>query len=260
MKNVQFVFAAMMFIAGSVYAGEGSLSETEKELGITLDLTYTSKWLSKGIEAYGSKGGLFKTIDIDFYSTGFGLRVTHRNSTSSEYVDQQRFDYRPYFKGSLFDDSRYLTKYDISVGYESYTGLSPRKANTTYEWISSFSWPKLLSCGLVPSYIFHYEYPAFSGEANRKNVGAVHRFLLGYDMGVPEFPNPLKLTTEVAYYDGLSNRVSDWAYFTVGLSTKFAITKDISFVPGLYHQLTMDDSISKHKDITYTMLSMKYKF
>lgn len=260
MKNVQLVFVAMMFIAGSVYAGEGSLSETEKELGITLDLTYTSKWLSKGIEAYGSKGGLFKTIDIDFYGTGFGFRVTHRNSTSSEYVDQQRFDYRPYFKGSLFDDSRYLTKYDISVGYESYTGLSPHKANTTYEWISSFSWPKLLSCGLVPSYIFHYEYPAFSGEANRKNVGAVHRFLLGYDMGVPEFPNPLKLTTEVAYYDGLSNRVSDWAYFTVGLSTKFDITKDISFVPGLYHQLTMDDSISKHKDITYTMLSMKYKF
>ena len=232
----------------------------EGKLGVTLDLTYTSKWLSKGIEAYGSKGGLFKTIDIDLYGTGFGLRVTHRNATSSGYVDQQRIDYRPYFKGSLFEGTGYLTKYDISVGYESYTGLSPHKANTTYEWINSFSWPNLLPCGLVPGYIFHYEYPAFSGEANRKNVGWVHRFLLGYALNVPELKNPLKLSTEVAYYDGLANRVSDWAYFTAGISTKFDITDNLSFVPGLYHQVTMDDSISKHKDITYTMLSMKYKF
>lgn len=235
-------------------------AEGEKELGVTLDLTYTSKWLSKGIEAYGSKGGLFKTIDIDLYGTGFGLRVTHRNATSSGYVDKQRFDYRPYFKGSLFNDTRYLTQYDISVGYESYTGLSPHKANTTYEWINSFFWPNLLPYGLVPGYIFHYEYPAFSGDANRQNAGAVHRFLLGYDMNVPELKNPLKLTTEVAYYDGLANRVSDWAYFTAGLSTKYNITKNLAFVPGLYHQVTMDDSISPHKDITYTMLSMKYKF
>jgi len=232
----------------------------KKELGVTFDLTYTSKWLSKGIESYRSKGGLFKSIDIDFYGTGFGLRVTHRNATSSGFVDNQRIDYRPYFKGSLFDNTKYFTKYDISVGYESYTGLASHKANTTYEWVNSFSWPNLLPYGLVPGYIFYYEYPANSGEANRNNNGAVHSFLLGYDMKVPELKNPLKLSTEVAYYDGLSNRVSDWAYFTAGISTRFSITDNLSFVPGIYHQLTMDESISEHKDITYTMLSMKYKF
>ena len=29
----------------------------DKKLGVSLDLTYTSKWLSKGIEAYGQQGG-----------------------------------------------------------------------------------------------------------------------------------------------------------------------------------------------------------
>lgn len=250
----------LLIVVISLVAVNFAYAEEKKELGVTLDLTYTSKWLSKGVEAYGSKGGLFKTIDIDFYGTGFGLRVTHRNATSSGYVDSQRIDYRPYYKGSLFEDTSYLTKYDISVGYESYTGLSRHRANTTYEWIGAFSWPKLLSYGIVPGYILHYEYPAFSGKANRKNAGAVHRFLLGYDVSVQNLPNPLKLTTEVAYYDGLGNRVSDWAYFTAGIQTKFDITDNLTFVPGLYHQLTMDDSISKHKDITYTMLSMKYKF
>jgi len=235
-------------------------ADEEKKLGVTFDLTYTSKWLSKGIEAYGSKGGLFKTLDVDLYGSGFGIRVVHRNATSSGYVDQQRFDFRPYYKGSLFDGTRYLTKYDISVGYEYYTGLSRYKANTTYEWIYAFSWPELLPYNLVPSYIAHYEYPAFSGRANRNNVGWVHRFLLGYDMNVPELQNPLKLTTEVAYYDGLANRPSDWAYFTVGLAGKFDITENLSFVPGIYHQTTMDRAISQHKDITYTKLSMKYRF
>ena len=253
-KRILLVLAISLFTINLAYA------EGEKKLGVTLDLTYTSKWLSKGVEAYGSKGGLFKTIDLDFYGTGFGLEVTHRNATSSGYVDSQRIDYRPYYKGSLFEDTTYLTKYNISVGYESYTGLSKHTANTTYEWIAAFSWPKLLSCGIVPGYILHYEYPAFSGDANRENVGAVHRFLLYYDLKAAELPNPIKLSTEVAYYDGLGNKVSDWGYFTAGMSTKFDITKNLAFVPGLYHQVTMDESISKHKDITYTMLSMKYKF
>jgi len=253
-RKTLLIALILLNTANLVYA------EDEKKLGVSLDLTYTSKWLSKGVEAYGSKGGLFKTIDVDFYDTGFGLNITHRNATSSGYVDQQRIDYRPYYKGLLFDGTSYLTKYDLSVGYESYTGRSRHKANTTYEWVFAFSWPKLLPYGLVPGYIGHYEYPAFSGDANRKNVGWVHRFLLGYDMNVPELQNPVKLSTEVAYYDGLGNKVSDWGYFTAGISTKFTITKNLAFVPGLYHQVTMDDSISKHKDITYTMLSMKYKF
>jgi len=238
-----------------------ALAQTqENNLGVTLDLTYMSKWLSKGVEAYGQQGAFFKTIDLDFYDTGFGLKVTHRNATASGYVDQQRFDYRLYYKNQIFEGKSYVTNYNISCGYEHYPGLSRYTANTTYEWINSFSWPKLLSCGLVPGYIFHYEYPAFSDKANRNNAGAVHRFLLGYDMAVPELQTPLHLTTELAYYDGLGNKVSDWAYFTAGISTKFNITDNLAFVPGLYHQVTLDDSISQRKDITYTILSMKYKF
>ena len=253
-KNVVLVAVIVFTLLNLVHA------EDEKKLGVTLDLTYTSKWLSKGVEAYGAKGGLFKTIDVDLYDSGFGVKVTHRNATSSGYVDSQRFDFRPYYKGGFFEGETYATNYNLSVGYEYYPGLSKRKANTTYEWVSAFSWPNLLPGGIVPGYIVHYEYPAFSGQTNRKNAGWVHRFLLAYDMNVDELPNPLKLTTEVAYYDGLGNRVNDWAYFTAGLSTSFNITENLAFIPRIYHQVTMDDSISKHKDITYTMLSMKYKF
>jgi hypothetical protein len=254
MRKGLFAFVVILsMLVGSAFAEQDRITGS-------FELVYLSKWLSKGIEAYGSQGGLFKIIDLDFYDTGFGLNVTHRNATGSGYVDQQRIDYRPYFKGSLFDGTRHMMKYNLSVGYESYTGLSRHKANTTYEWINSFSWPNLLGGGLVPAYIFHYEYPAFHGDANRKNAGGVHRFVLGYDMKAFELPNPLHLSTEVARYEGLANRGSNWAYFTAGVSTKFNVTENLSFVPAVYHQVTMSSVISKHKDITYTVLGMKYKF
>lgn len=154
----------------------------EAKLAVTFDLTYTSKWMSKGAEAYGQQGRLFKTIDVDLYSTGFGVKVTRRNVTASGDADNRRFDYRSYYKNQLFEGERYATSYNLSVGYEHYPGLARNVANTTYEWIFAFSRPNILPDGVVPGYIAHYEYPAGSNY-NRSNItGRVHRFLLGYDI------------------------------------------------------------------------------
>ena len=215
--------------------------------------------MSKGVEAYGQKGGLFKTIDFDYWGTGFGTRVTHRNAASSGYVNAQRFDYRPYFKSILFQGAPHQTNYDISVGYEHYTDHPRNLANTTWEWIFALSWPNILPGKVVPSYIAHYEYPAGSNQAFRGVTGWVHRFILAYDLESPQLPAPLRLTSEVAYNDGLGGRVHDWAYATFGASTKLEINEKTAFVPGVYHQVSMDDNICK-RDVTYAMLSMKYKF
>lgn len=237
-----------------------TLAEDEEKLGITLDLTYVSKWLSKGVEAYGQKGGLFKTVDFDLYNTGFGVKVIHRNSISSGYVDKERFDFRPYYKNKFFEGEPHQTNYNISVGYEYYPGLSRPKANTTWEWILALSWPELLDSGIVPAYIVHYEYPVSGGDTNAYVSGWVHRFLLSYDLDVPELENPLHLSAEVAYLDGLGGREHDWAYNTYGISTKFTLAEDLTLVPGLYHQISIGDTVSKAKDITYTQISLKYKF
>lgn len=236
--------------------------EGQKELGVTFDFTYTSKWLSKGVEAYGSNGGLFETLDFDFYGTGFGLKVTHRHPTGNGNVDKQRFDYRPYYKGSLFEDETYKTNYSISVGYEHYYGLNRTAGNTTWEWIFAFAWPELLGNGFVPKYVAHYEVPARTLPAGTTVTGWVHRFILDYGFDVESLPNPVKLSSEIGYYDGLGGKTSDWAYTTFGLSTKFNVNENVVLVPGVYYQRTLDSSLNpgKDNDIFYTMVSMKYAF
>ena len=78
-------------------------------------------------------------------------------------------------------------------------------------------------------------------------------------MSISELPNPLNLSASVAYRDGGSGKDHDWSHATLGIATKFKITDSLSLAPGLYHQVSMDDSVCK-RDVTYCILSMKYKF
>lgn len=256
-KRLLLTIVLLLLVAG--------MSEAEEDqLGVTLNLQYRSKWLSKGDEAYGQQGAFFKIIDLDFYNTGYGVEVTHRNATASGYVDKQRFDYRPYYKSVLFVDESYATKYNISAGYEHYPGLARKRSNTTWEWIFAFSWPNIMSEGFIPHYIAHYEYAAGSNYTKPSGAdmpsGWVHRFILGYDLETPQISKPIHLSSEIAYTDGLGGAAHDWSYATFSVSTKFKITDNVVFIPELFYQISMDDSVNKHDDITYCILSMKYKF
>ncbi|MCP4614221.1 MAG: hypothetical protein GY845_36515 [Planctomycetes bacterium] len=254
-KRILLAFVLCLLAAGMAQAEEG-------ELGVTVDLSYWSKWLSKGFYGYGSHGALFKTVDLDLYGTGFGVKVTHRNATSGDHVDLQRFDYRPYYASQLFEGESYATNYNIGVGYEHYTGLAKSTANTTYEWILALAWPNLIPEGIVPNYKVHYEYPAGSGYVHDDVTGWVHRFGLGYNLDVDELPAPLQISGEVAYNDGLGGQTKDhdWSYACFGVATKFPITDNLTFVPCVYHQITIDKTTNPDKDVTYCVMSMKYKF
>lgn len=233
----------------------------EKKLGVTLDLTYMSKWMTKGSEGYGPYGGLFETIDVDLWGTGFGVAVGHQGATSSGRVDKQRFNYKLYYGGSLFDGEAYKTKYKFGWHYKNYYGRA-RNIGNSQEWTFKFSWPEILPIeNLAPFYILHYEHPAGSNYNNSNITGFVHRFGLNYKLNVPQLPNPLGLSAEIGYRDGLGgpSKDHDWSHVTLGASTSFKISDNLSFVPGLYHQISMDDTVCK-RDVTYCKLSMKYKF
>jgi hypothetical protein len=256
MKRILSIVILLLSTAALAAAEEEK--EQKKELGFSFEEQYHSKWLSKGVEAYGQQGAFFEIIDVDFYGSGFGLQVIHRHATS-DYVNKQRFDYRPYVRGGLFKEKPYEMKYDIGVEYEHYPRLATHKSFTTYEWRFGFSWPNILPKGFVPNYIAYYEYPVHHGQ--RLNfTGWVHSFRLDYFLDTSIMPKPLCLSSEVAYTDKLAGASSDWSYATFGLGTKFDINKNLTFSPGVHQQISMDKSVSKRKDITYCILSMRYKF
>jgi len=100
----QTIKTRILLIVVSLLSTAGASQAEGGKLGVTSNVQYRSKWLSKGAEVYGQQGAVFEAVEFDFYDTGFGLRVTHRDITSSGYVDSQRFDYRPYYKSVLAED------------------------------------------------------------------------------------------------------------------------------------------------------------
>ena len=252
--RMSMLLVLLLVCFGGIARGE------EKELGVTLDVTYVSKYISKGKESYGQQGGVFSTIDLDFWDTGFGAWVRRRDPASSGYVNKARYEYAFYYGDTAFEGSNYAMKYKLGWTYKNYFD-NARNVRNTQEFWYKFSWPKLLPWSLVPVYIAYYETPAGSGYDNRDIAGWHHSFGLNRKLEIADIP-PITASAFVDYKDGLGggNIDHDWSHATFGLSTKVRISDNLSFVPGLYHQVTMDKSVSSRKDITYCTLSMKYEF
>ena len=254
MKKV-LLFACLVALTAGVYAQDTK----DAELGVTFDLTYTSRWMSKGSPAYGKQGAWFEGVDIDWFGTGFGTKVIHRSATAAGYVNKQRFDYRPYYKFVLGEGEVWQINSNISSGYEHYYDTA-LEDYTTWESIGAFSFPNIIGNGFVPKYIVHYETPAWEDYNNSGVSGWVHRFGFDYNFKLDDMPDlPWKLSSEIGYYDGLANK-DDWAYWNIGLSTAVKLADNIKLVPGVYHQVSMEEKVCAEKSLTYAMTSLKIEF
>ena len=255
----------ILLMAIVVLSFVGPVQANDKKLGVTFDLTYMSKWMTKGKEGYSEDGIFFEGIILDLWGTGFGIEVQHQNPsntsfhTTGDVKDKQRLNYSVSYKNSLFGEQRHETQYKLVWTYKNYYDRARNEGNIQ-AWKLTLSWPKLLSKKLEPYYITHYEYPAGSSYDQIPHwAGWVHRFGLKTKMDIAAIPNQLCFSSEIAYTDGLRAAEHDWSYATLGLSTQFKISINLSFEPGIYHQISMDDSVC-NSDVTYCSLGMKHRF
>lgn len=247
-------YAAITILLFSV----GLAHSEEEELGFSFDVTYMSKLMDKGFEYYGQQSGIIETLSIDLWGTGFGVETANRRANSSGYENKERFDYKVYYSDVIFESERYVTKYKAYWKYKHFPD-QPRNIGNSQEWKVDFSWPEIFGCGLVPSYAVYYGYPAGSNYYNRLSTYWYHLFGLGYDWRTGALAKPLHLSANIAYRDGGSSSNHDWSHTTFGMSTAFELAERLVFVPGLYYQISMDDSVCE-QDVIYCVLSMKYKF
>jgi hypothetical protein len=99
--------------------------------------------------------------------------------------------------------------------------------------------------------------------------GFAHIFMLDYALTVggilPETPEQvLNLHAEAIYNDGVgpngANADHDWSNAVFGLSTDFDLADNVALTPGVYHQITFDDSVNDDKDETWLSLGLRCQF
>lgn len=121
---------------------------------------------------------------MDFYGTGFGLKVFSSRANRSGFENSEWLDAALSYRNSLFEGETYAMDYTAGWVYYNYPD-GPRKAGDMQEAFVTFFWSNIC--------------PA------------------GFDLG-----------------------------------------NNLTFTPGVYYQLSMDDSVND--DETWCSLSMTYKF
>ncbi len=232
----------------------------DPRIGVTIDYTFVSKYMWHGFNVYGSGTASQPSVDVDFWQTGFGAMIWHSRGNDSGYNNFEENDYIIYYGNSLFSDTPVAIDYTFSWLYYDYYDNSSRDADLQ-EFIMSFSFPNLLPGGLTPSYSTGLLWPTRSSVPWMKNLGGwVHVFGLGYDLEGPG-GQVFSLMADITYNDGYNGAAvdHDWSHATFGASTSFTLFKNFSFTPGLYQQISMDDSVNTHDDL-WTSLSFTYSF
>ena len=260
-KNIFLVVVVLLSMAVFVRADD--------KPGITLDVTYVSRYLDKGFECYPENhSGIQYGIDIDLYGTGFGLKVIEFRANSSNFENGVKRDYRVYYAGRFFEDSTYVTNYKVTWMYHSFIN-QPRSVADNQELETAFWWPNILPGGLVPSYVAALGWPAKSNAANRNMGGWAHIFGLSRDLVIPSLEDQVfHLSAIVVYNDGVGPGCGgrgptsvdhDFSHAVFSVSTEYDISANLTFTPGLYYQSSWDDSVNT-QDEYWVSLGMSYKF
>jgi hypothetical protein len=250
-----------------------TVAAEEKELDITVDATYVSRFIDKGFDCYrNNHSGIQPSVDVDLYNTGFGINVHWFRANSGGFENDEKLDYRVYYYNSFFEGEAYAMDYKISWIYHNFTD-SPKKVANSQEIEAEFEWPEICPWGIVPRYIVSSEWPAGSNYENHNEGGWVHLFGIGYDLSMPSLlenraEQDVHLSADIAYNDGTGANCNaqantgvdhDWSHAVFGISTDFEVSDDLTFTPGIYYQVSMDDSVNT-SDEYWTSLSLTYKF
>ena len=265
-KVTLLVAVVVMGVAGLLQAAEG-------ELHGVVDVTYQSKYIWRGFDAFDDKSAIQSSVDLDLFGTGFGINVMMHRANSSEFENAERWDYSVYYGNKLFADEVYATNYRVSYVYYNFPDSSSHTVCSTdlQEVNAMLSWPKVCPFGVVPSYVIVKMWPSNSDSPVSEASGFAHIFMLDYGLKLQDIAadlpaQVLNLHTELVYNDGVDPRPGscgvdhDWSNIVFGISTDFEVAQNLILRPAVGHQITMDKSVNDDKDETWANLSMMYKF
>ena len=276
MKKQGVLLAAVI-----LFCAVGFAQAQDAELHGSVDFTYQSKYIWRGFDVYGDKSALQPSIDLDLFGTGLGVTMMGHRANSSEYEAAERWDYTLYYQNGMFMGETYAMMYRLGWVYYNYPDLRSSQADLQ-EIHAVLSLPKMCSAGIVPSYVLVKLWPNSSGSLVAQNLdlaafrpskgtasGWAHIFMLDYPLTVggilPDTPEQVfNLHTELVFNDGVGpagqDVDSDWSNIVFGVSTGINLTEEIVMTPGLYHQVTMEETVNDDQDETWVNLSMTYKF
>ena len=237
----------ILLIAVFLFSTAGLVQAEEGELGVTVDATWVSKYLWRGIDLLDDKAAFQPSVNFDLYGTGFSAKLwmsyagSSKGNGSVSTVDATEYDYSLAYSTVLFEGERFVTNVTGNWIYYDFIDR-PTKAADAQELGIGFSWPELCPAGIVPSYYVGKIWPARSNSLLVNDYGGwAHIFGLGYGLDLEG--QVLDLSVAAVYNDGYAGAESDWSHIVWGISTALKVGPG-TFTPSVYYQTSMEDTVN----------------
>jgi hypothetical protein len=275
MKKLVLLIAVVLFgMVAPVFAADADLHGN-------VGITYDSLHVWRGYLTYGADSAINPFIDLDLFGSGFHLETIYHQANGGGNELGKRFDYSLYYAGALAQEDTYATMYKVGYRYFNYPQMSACHADQCWdlqEMYVGFAFPKLLGVkGLVPGYAYIQAWPSMHDSPVTGYQGSASVFMLDYALPLEnisaEIPKQdLNFHVETVYNNHVDPRpnfgtgytTSDWTHVAMGVSTDFNLGSGLTFTPGYWHQITMEDNpntgVSPHHDMDWVELTVKYTF
>lgn len=261
-------------------------SGSDSELTITVKGDWVSKYMFRGVDVLDDHGAYQPSVDFGLWGTGLHVNVWASLASSGRYsrgtfatnpntgqilvpaqmVDSgyprtdelDEFDYTVYYSKNCLDD---FLATEVGMTYYDIFNQDSEKLDF-WEWYGKFTLSEL---PLKPHAYFYYGVPkrrANGGEGWMTCLGVSHSCELGvFPLLGSTDPATLSLSADVWYnggefYPGMD---TGWTHATLGSALTIPLCENITFTPGVFYQVSMEDSINKD-DEWWTQLSFAYSW
>ncbi|KXK31675.1 MAG: hypothetical protein UZ16_OP3001002783 [Candidatus Hinthialibacteria bacterium OLB16] len=266
--------------AGKDAPSEAAL-EADSHIDITIKADWVSKYMFRGIDVLDDRGAYQPSVDIGLWDSGLHLvfwaslassgRYSHGtyvpdgngnlqlvDSGSPRTDELDEFDYTVYYTKSCLND---CLSTEVGMTYYDIFNQDSEKLDV-WEWYGKFTLSKM---PLQPHVYFYYDVPkrrANGGEGWMTCLGGSHSCELG---AMPLFgsndPVTLSFSGDVwynggGYFPGID---TGWTHAVFGSAMTIPLCHDLTFTPGIYYQISMEDTINKDDEL-WTQLSLAYSW
>ncbi|MBN2063530.1 MAG: hypothetical protein JW745_01925 [Sedimentisphaerales bacterium] len=264
------VLAGMVFLQSQVVAQDATLAnEDTATLGIWADVSYVSKYIYRGVDFQNDNAAWQPSIYFDLFQTGFSLGVWASLPEDSVNEGATELDFNPSYTFSIFDDEAYKSVITLDYWYFTY----PRVKGGWHENEDQnaqliVKMPKLLQFGdikVVPMYFYCTKWPTYSNLAGDYGVddynvsGYFHVLRLNTMMPIPDTEKTLTFQAETVYRGDVYGRGYGFSHVQLSASTGFDMGNGFVLTPGIYHQISIMDSVNT-EDEWWTQLSLSKSF
>ncbi len=261
-----------LLVLWSVAAVANAADIGGQEVGVTVDATYTTKYIWRGFDILDDKAAFQPSVNFDL-GNGFSFNVWGSLAGSSKgngavsTVDAEEWDYTLAYSNSINEGCSTKTDYTVGWRFYDYPDMASNDADLQ-ELFLSVSMPELCSGGIVPHAAIMQMWPSEGSGTVHDYSGTIYLFGFTYGFNAEQIAGmnvgdlPMTLGWDIVYNDstGADAVDSDWSHMVWSLSTSMTCpATGAKVTPAIYYQNSFEDTVNTEDEL-WASLSYSFNF